>query len=233
MIPPNNVCVFSKTFSGAYAGLAAADRNPSSPDPTNAYYVGSAAVAGAFANAVDSVWGLAPASSLDLDNFEELSEAMWAQMANPSDSVNLTTFSLPAVHMALAAVVVAMSIAADNYFAGQGIVPPAPGSGEHVVTVPGFSTFVSPVTGTMLDYAYGVGRPEKPNPAGPQQQPPLVGCGPHATPGRRAFCKLETYYGRPDTWTGYVAFTSVGWVAALPKVPPAVRSNQGYVGAPL
>lgn len=92
---------------------------------------------------------------------------------------------------------------------------------------------INPVTGTLLDNVYGVGRPEKPNPAGPQQQPPLVGCGPHATPGRRAFCKLETYYGRPDTWTGYVAFTSVGWVAALPKVPPAVRSNQGYVGAPL
>ena len=57
---------------------------------------------------------------------------------------------------------------------------------------------INPVTGTLLDNAYGVGPPEKPNPAGPQQHP-LVGCGPYATPGRRMPARRRE---------GYIAATS-------------------------
>src|ERR1700690_2994846 len=63
---PLNKTVFTAAYSGALAGIAAAEKSPTDPVPTDPAVVGSAAIAGAFAESFDTQWGSGAPSTLDV-----------------------------------------------------------------------------------------------------------------------------------------------------------------------
>jgi hypothetical protein len=140
MYTPNSEAIFQAAYVGAMGGMAASNRVPTDPIPTDAVNLGAALVAGAFAIAFDTAWGLAVPSSLDVDATEEVCVSAWwgrAPQANVPAMVN------PATYTKLADALIALVDAADSYFASQGITPP-PIGGSGVTNV----TASAPITST-------------------------------------------------------------------------------------
>lgn len=125
---PNNVNVFTAAYAGAIAGMGTSDRVPS--DANAADYAGLALIAGAFAQAIDTSWGLRATTFLDVEALQVLAEAAWQDRAPQATSFNILASSWAG----LAASLVAMVVAGEAYFTSQGISPPpVPGN----VIVPG------------------------------------------------------------------------------------------------
>src|SRR5216684_3149146 len=120
---PNSVDVFTAAYSGALAGMGISDRVPT--DQNASSYASLAVIAGAFAQAFDTVWGSATPNQLDLDSILELSEAAWQDRAPITSAVTTN----PASWLHLSRVILAMVTAGEGYYAGQGITPPPAGGG--------------------------------------------------------------------------------------------------------
>jgi hypothetical protein len=150
---PLNLDVYTAAFSGAHAGISASGRQPAEILPSD--YVGSADVAGAFAQAIDQAWAGASSNALDIEVIEEASEGVWSGR----NISNKAPFTLPSTWTTLAEAIVAMVEAGETYFASQGIVPPPWNSGGGGGG--NLSEFVVPfthATGTIVLRAVGAGQ---------------------------------------------------------------------------
>ncbi len=121
---PTNVAAYTASFAGAIAGMAVSGWIT---DPTAADYNNVTLVAGAFAQAFDTVWN----NATQLNNLEV--EAITAVVQQdfrgrgPSDSVTLQS---PTNWTVAARACAALVLESDIYFAGQGINPGTPGGGS-------------------------------------------------------------------------------------------------------
>lgn len=116
---PFNVDVYTAAYSGALAGIVAAERQPE--NTVSADYDTFQHVAGAFAAAVDTLWNTSGVNALVIEVIEESSEGVWE---NQGAVNNIAPFNLPATYTALATAVLANVQSALTYYAGQGITPP-------------------------------------------------------------------------------------------------------------
>lgn len=120
---PNNVAVFVAAYVGALAGLAAHNRAITSP--TASSYTSLENVAGAWAEEFDTAWGANSADSLQIGVIQNGSYALWANRAPQSDPKSLT----PSFYAVEANALIALIVAGEAFFSGQGITPPAAGGG--------------------------------------------------------------------------------------------------------
>jgi hypothetical protein len=124
-MPIINVNVFTSAFSGAMAGIVGG-RLPG--NTLQSAYIKTSSVAGAFAGALDSIWILGTATSLDLEIITDLSEAEFKDRAiDDSTSTDVSSYS-NAAQTVLAAVK-----AARAYYIAQGITPPPAGGDSNFV----------------------------------------------------------------------------------------------------
>lgn len=123
---PQNLQIFTAAFCGALAGMGLSDRIIS--DQSSASYAGLASVAGAFAQAVDTAWTSARATTLlDVEAVQSESAAYWQDRSPIPDATN----TAPATHAAGALALIATITAGNTYFTAQGITPPPiPGGGS-------------------------------------------------------------------------------------------------------
>lgn len=117
---PLNINVYSAAFAGAMAGIGV----PSGAfivDPATADYASAAAVAAAFAQAVDTAWGAVTVpNSYDLACISEASSQLFSRGASPLTGNTLLQANWTTVAIAL----VAMVQQGDTNFASQNITPP-------------------------------------------------------------------------------------------------------------
>src|ERR1700675_703021 len=116
---PNNKAVFTAAYSGDLAGFGAWQRTPTDVHPGDPELVGTAEVAGAFAQAFDTIWGLDPANELDIFSIEQCSAAAFIGEAPPATA----PFTDPSNWTSLCLALIAIVTAVQNYFAAQGITP--------------------------------------------------------------------------------------------------------------
>lgn len=117
---PQNLQIFTAAFCGALAGMGLSDRQITSQSP--ATYAGLASVAGAFAQAVDTAWTSARATTLlDVEAVQSESAAYWQERSPIPDSTNTSA----ATHASGALAMIATITAGEAYFSAQGITPPA------------------------------------------------------------------------------------------------------------
>jgi hypothetical protein len=117
---PQNKTVFTAAYAGALAGIAAAEKTPSDPVPTDPAVVGSATVAGAYAQAFDAAWGAVVPNELQVLSIEECSAAVFiGQTPTPP----LPPFTLPSNWTSLCEALIAIVTAGSNYFTAQGVTP--------------------------------------------------------------------------------------------------------------
>lgn len=118
-----NVYIFQAAYSGALAGMSVQGRQP--VDTSSADYAGRTSLAGAWAQALDTVWG-PTADSLNVDDAEALSLAFWSER----QPLVLIPFTNPVFWLGEASAIAAIMTASEIYFASQGITPaPLPGGG--------------------------------------------------------------------------------------------------------
>lgn len=127
MYTPQNPQVFTAAYAGALAGLVLAGRLSTS-DPS--VYVAQAELAGVYAQAIDTEWGVATAKSLEIQLIQSGSEAAWA-----GSGAELGQGSVSAT----AQVVIAVLLAAQDYYTANGLPDPDFGGGG---------------SGTSLVYSY-------------------------------------------------------------------------------
>lgn len=126
---PNNVYIYMAAFSGALAGMSVQGRQPVDTDAAN--YAGRTLVAGAWAQALDTVWG-ATADALDVEEAESLSIAFWSER-QPAISV---PYTLASNWLPEASTIAAIISQSEVYFASQGIVPaPLPSEDGEAVQI--------------------------------------------------------------------------------------------------
>lgn len=110
---PNNNAIFQAAFAGAMAGMAASNRVAG----TLTNYAAVASVAGAFAQEVDTLWGVNPSTTAQETVMAQICEATWQSRA-PNATGGLTT---PATFATLASALILAVNAAQNYLVAQGI----------------------------------------------------------------------------------------------------------------
>lgn len=115
---PQNLQIFTAAFAGSLAGMGLSDRNI--VNTSASAYAGLASVAGAFAQAVDTAWGV-NANQLDLEAIQSNCAAFWQERSPNADSINTN----PSTWANAALAIVATVQASEAYFTDQGIVPPA------------------------------------------------------------------------------------------------------------
>lgn len=115
---PQNLQIFTAAYCGALAGMGLSDRQIR--DSSAASYAGLATVAGAWAQAVDTAFGV-NANQMNLEAIQSESQAYWQDRSPISDATNTN----PTTHASGALAVVATIQASEAYYASQGIVPPA------------------------------------------------------------------------------------------------------------
>ena len=146
MYVPTNVNVYTAAYSGSVAGMAVSgwitNLNPTA-------YVQVTAIAGAFAEAFDTVWDdAAPVTWLE---FKTITSVSLSQFANRGPgSLDNHAFIDPDNWTVPAAAAAALVLEADAYFASQGIVPGGPSAGGAVSSV--FAR-VGAVVAALNDYA--------------------------------------------------------------------------------
>jgi hypothetical protein len=113
---PKNQAIFSAALAGALAGMGVSGRVLTSVNPAD--YTGLAIVAGAFAQALDTAWGVNPATDVEVATTGFASEAAWEgrspQNVPPNDS--------PANYTTEATAIVTAIQSSVAYLAGQGVV---------------------------------------------------------------------------------------------------------------
>jgi len=134
MYVPNNDQVFTAAFAGCLSGITASGRNPTDTNPSD--YLLATSVAGAFAAELDTLWGLAPATLLDVNTIQEAADAVFSSRTPLAGDAEIS-----ATWQGLAAAIIAIVNAGTNYYTAEGIVPPPiPGGGGPVVVVGGLGT---------------------------------------------------------------------------------------------
>lgn len=117
---PLNINVYAAAFAGAMAGIGVPN-GAFIVDPTTGDYAGAAAVAAAFAQAVDTAWGAATvANSYDLACITEASSNLFVRGAAPLTGAVVLQANWTTAALAL----VAMVQQGDTNFAAQNITPP-------------------------------------------------------------------------------------------------------------
>jgi hypothetical protein len=112
--------MFFAAYSGAIAGMTAGGRNL--VDNVVGDYAGFAAVAQAWAQSFDTVWGAVAATSADVTMAEDLSEMTWEQREPGQAGTSI----LPSNWTALVTNVIAVILAVKANFTANGETPPAP-----------------------------------------------------------------------------------------------------------
>jgi len=135
---PVNLTVYTAAYSGAVSGLVGSSRWLL--DSTLADYVGFTRIAGAFAMSFDLAWeadpNTNPPNTLQVFVIEKTCKAVWEDrdvLAN-STTTNSSTFT------AVSEAIIALILASEEYFAGQGITPapwPSGGGGGVTAVLPG------------------------------------------------------------------------------------------------
>jgi hypothetical protein len=93
---PINANVYFAAYEGAYAGMAASGRVPLSSVPSND--APWAELAGAYARAFDTQWGVVPATTSDVENMRGLSAGVWQERSPaPSTVTDSAAFYAPIV----------------------------------------------------------------------------------------------------------------------------------------
>lgn len=146
---PQNKTVYTAAYAGAIAGIAASQRTPTDSVPTDTPTVGEAALAGAWAEELDTQWAGASSSTLDVLSIEECSAAVFIGNCPPA----VQPFTTPSNWSVPVAAVIAIVKAGEAYFTSQGVTPdPWPtgggGSGTTGPTGPTGHTGSTGPTGT-------------------------------------------------------------------------------------
>jgi len=124
----NNPQIYTAAFAGAMAGMGFSDRIPT--DPLPAGYAELSATAGAFASEIDTLWGVTPAASLEIQGMQSVCEAVW-------QSRTALTTSVPASWVPICKAVIVAIQEAISYYATNGIPnPPFGGGGGPAFTFP-------------------------------------------------------------------------------------------------
>ena len=113
---PNNIYVYMAAFSGALAGMGVQGRQPR--DTVAADYSGQMLLAGAWAQALDTVWGPS-ADALNIEEAESLSIAFWSER----QPLPLTPYTTASTWLSEAGAISAMMAQSKIYFASQGSAP--------------------------------------------------------------------------------------------------------------
>jgi hypothetical protein len=127
---PINLTVYTAAYSGAVSGLVGSSRWLL--DTASADYAGFASIAGAFAESFDLVWETSPDTNppdtLQVFIIEKACKAVWESR---DTLVNTTTLN-PNTFTRVSEAIIALILASETYFTGQGITPaPWPsGSGD-------------------------------------------------------------------------------------------------------
>jgi hypothetical protein len=142
-----NADVFQSAYAGSLAGIA--ENSSLITDPAAADYVNAAAIAGAFAQAVDTAWGTDPVDWLQMTICQTACEQLFANRSlTPSGKPAYSATGLfnaggtglgnqwgpPGIAAGMpsnAEAIVALMEAGEAYYASQGITPlPVPSGGE-------------------------------------------------------------------------------------------------------
>jgi hypothetical protein len=132
---PINAYIFQAAYAGSIAGIAI--NNAKISDPTPADYVLQADIAGAFAQAVDIAWNDATTPDwLEYTICQTACEEFFAlQSLSPPDEVAYSATGSANIWGTNALAIVALIIAGEGYYSGQGISPlPIPSGGGGGVT---------------------------------------------------------------------------------------------------
>ena len=141
---PLSPYVFNAAYTGALGGIATNASKIS--DSSAADYVNPAAIAGAWAQAVDTAWGLAATNLLVIDAVETVSEELFSKISLSPPA--LPAYSNPANWATEAEATVAVVVAGENYFASQGITPLPIATGGTGTTGPTGPTGATGATGS-------------------------------------------------------------------------------------
>jgi hypothetical protein len=121
-----NANVFTAAFSGALAGMGVSGRVPISANP--ARYSGLIAVANAFAEQFDTLWGATAVGTLEVQTISESSESLWQNRAPIPSVVTLNPLTWESECQGIIAIVQE----ALAWYASQGYTNPAIGGGGTV-----------------------------------------------------------------------------------------------------
>lgn len=119
MYSPNNVNVYCAAFAGALSGLAAGPLASGLASIRSSDYSNPTQVAGAFAQAFDTEWGLAAITQLDVEQIQSNCEQAMANR-QPDDAGQL----LPSTWTDVVQSIIALVQEGDSYVDAQGITPP-------------------------------------------------------------------------------------------------------------
>jgi hypothetical protein len=121
MYVPNNANVYLKAFAGFMAGITAS----ATTDTTEADYSGYAQMADAWAQQLDTSWGVSAPTFLELDMIAEASEAVWAGRSPLPSDIALH----PGSYTQVAEAVIARVLEGNAQVVSEGIDPNAGGGG--------------------------------------------------------------------------------------------------------
>ena len=130
MYSPNNSSVYTAVYTAALAAMNVSSR-PFQAKNVIGYYTDLASVAGAFAQAYDTVWGNRLTNSLDIELASLAVEALWETTSPPTSAVR----SIPATYTDICNALIAMNAAARAYYAGQGVIPTAIANVDIIPTI--------------------------------------------------------------------------------------------------
>ena len=87
---PKNKTTYTAAYAGAIAGIAASQRTPTDEVATDLPLVGNSDIAGAWAQELDTQWGAAAPSTLDVIAIEECSAAVFIGSSPPIEALFAT-----------------------------------------------------------------------------------------------------------------------------------------------
>src|SRR6185436_8175933 len=138
MYTPNNLKMYCAAYAGALAGMEVFGRNPVNGDP--AAYAGISAVAGAFAQAFDTVWASTPDDMYTVLAVQTATAGYWEGRRPVINTTNVTASTFYTDARAVMAIVKA----GTTYNTAQGITPPpfggGSGGGNFAIFRPGVAT---------------------------------------------------------------------------------------------
>jgi hypothetical protein len=145
----NNLCVYLAAFAGGLAGLTASGKFLL--DAIRSDYAYPAQQADAFAQAVDQAWGVGPYTNVDLQQIQEISQAVWqsgrSQLPNGGQSTSRFSYA------GVAAAIVAATQAGTAQVVAEGLNPNGCGAGSTILTAPFTFVTTTPFNTTAVKLA--------------------------------------------------------------------------------